>query len=176
MCADELHDSIVNMIIRRQGSSLGKQLFIFFLGHKKQQQTHKKNKPKLQNKRKDLQPGSRIIRLDAFLWSSFMCLLLFLSFRCLFGSHPSPSIPLFCLCHINTIREWPADHTGIHLSFFWFVLHTYTCTQTHKYKKALLTKCGGLVRGPPLNTHKHFTCSCREHSMGFYVGKEVLFM
>lgn len=38
-------------------------------------------------------------------WSGLFFLSSFLSLRCPLGSHPSPSIPLFCLFYINTIRR-----------------------------------------------------------------------
>ena len=79
-------------------------------------------------------------------WSGLFFLPSFLSLRCPLGSHPSPSIPLFCLFYINTISPGRRAHTHIHsLSLCWFVLHTYTCTKTHTYTARAHTDTKGAV-------------------------------
>lgn len=99
-------------------------------------------------------------------WSGPFSLSSFLSLRCRLGSHPSPSIPLFCLFYINTIRAVHGPH------WFTFSLSvglpcTHTHVQTHtllthsRIQWALLTKRGGLVKGPPschrsnIDTYRH---------------------
>lgn len=65
-------------------------------------------------------------------WSGLFSLYSFLSLRCPLGSHPSPSIPLFCLFYINTIRlgrgpHWNTFSLSAGLSF----THTHVRKHTH---------------------------------------------
>ena len=119
---------------------------IFFPPHTKTQQTKKKTT-------QSIEWGDRFTASQGqgssgwmLSWSGLFFLPSFLSLRCPLGSHPSPSIPLFCLFYINTISPGRRAHTHIHsLSLCWFVLHTYTCTKTHTYTARAHTDTKGAV-------------------------------
>lgn len=123
--------------------------------HTKTQQTEKKTK--------SIEWGDRFTASQGhgssgwmLSWSGLFSLCSFLSFRCPLGSHPSPSIPLFCLFYINTIRLGRGPHSftfspSVGLSFththVW--KQTYTERRTYWHKRELLTKCGRLVNEAP---------------------------
>lgn len=74
-------------------------------------------------------------------WSALFSLYSFLSLRCPLGSHPSPSIPLFCLFYINTIRPGRSPHwytfslsLGLPFTRRHVRKHTHTA-RTHVYKE-----------------------------------------
>lgn len=95
--------------------------------------------------------GSKFIRLHAF---SELSLLLSFYLGCPFASHPSPSIPYFCLFHTNT-----SGRTILVLLVCPSHIHMYANTQTqgrHRHgHKELLTECEVFVNR--LNKCKHLT-------------------
>lgn len=73
-------------------------------------------------------------------WSGLFFLSSFLSLRCPLGSHPSPSIPLFSLFYINTIRLGSSPHWNtLSLSLSLSFPHTHVREHTngphaHRFK------------------------------------------
>lgn len=105
-------------------------------------------------------------------WSALFSLYSFLSLRCPLGSHPSPSIPLFCLFYINTIRlgrspHWYTFSLSLGLPFTRTHVRKHTHTQlghTH-IQRTLLTKCGRVVNGSLLWNHTHILTHCSYHHL-----------
>lgn len=111
----DVYDNMMSGLSLWEGAS-------YFSPHIKKT-TNKQKPQKLQNQRTDLQPvGVEGRAAGCFLGVVFSLFAPFFSFRCLFGSHPSPSIPCFCLCHINAIRaacrpHWHTFSLSVGLSF-----------------------------------------------------------
>lgn len=109
-------------------------------------------------------------------WSGLFSLCSFLSLRCPLGSHPSPSIPPFCLFYINTIRLGRGPH------WYTFPLSVGSCTcmkKTHTYTqlvytrthRRLLTECGRLVNGPLFWPHSNANILTHESTPGGRAGE-----
>lgn len=111
--------------------------------HTKTPQTRQNNK-KNNKKTQSIEWGDRFTASQGqgssgwmLSWSGLFFLSSFLSLRCPLGSHPSPSIPLFCLFYINTIRlgrgpHWYTFSVGLSFAHMYENTHinglpTHTC-------------------------------------------------